>query len=134
MAFRTPGFIVRVINRPAVYVGLGAAGLSFWAYTIINATNSNKSHNSIFKGVMFHLRHDPRALALLGDDIFYDQELHKPVQGTFNVIRGVADYSFTLQGSQAVGNVRFKGHHIPASGCWNSVIFELDCNGETIQL
>ncbi|KAH6564273.1 hypothetical protein BASA50_000750 [Batrachochytrium salamandrivorans] len=132
MALRAPGFVMRALKKPAVYLGLGAVGIGFWAYTINNASNSNKSHNSIFKAVMFHLRHDPQALSLLGTDIFYDEKIHNPVQGSFSIIRGVADYSFTLQGSRAIGNVRFKGHHIPDSGCWSSVIFELESNGQKV--
>ncbi|KAL2912178.1 cytochrome oxidase assembly protein 1 [Polyrhizophydium stewartii] len=128
-----PNLITRVLRRPVVYLGLGGLGLGFWGYTIVNATNSNRSHNTIFRGIMFHLRHDPQASSVLGTNIHYDETKHRPVAGTFNNFRGVAEFEFTVEGDKAQGTVRFKGRRIPDSDCWVSQVFDLESGGTRIE-
>ncbi|KAI8928766.1 cytochrome oxidase assembly protein 1 [Entophlyctis helioformis] len=128
------GFTKLLRNRP-VYAALGVLGVGFWAHTVWKSTNTSRAHNPIFKAVMFHMRHDPAVVDLLGDGIFHDDEKHSAVRGKVNFIQGSADMEFEVEGSKAHGTVRFRGQRIPGSDCWQSRLFEIEgADGQRVSL
>ena len=126
---------------PLILLGLG--GLGFWAHTVYNSQNSQKSHNSIFRGVrshnthdqiLFHLKQSPQVQSLLGSNIHHDFKTHF-IHGQANMFKGQASLEFEIEGDEGVGIVEFQGFRMPGeTDLWESRRFTVSRNDLTIDL
>ena len=122
----------RFMRTPIVYFGLGVAGFTFWWTTYATANNIQTSHTSLFKGIMFFLRHNPQALELLGPNISYQDFKHPRIKGHIGTIKGIADVEFIVEGEKGQGKVHFKGNRVPGGDGWKSSIFTLKKDNHVI--
>ncbi|KAJ3170110.1 hypothetical protein HDU87_008827 [Geranomyces variabilis] len=117
--------LARILSPRSPYPYLAAAtiGLGWWTSIVLGSTNSQKAHSGIFKAVLYHVRHDAAAQALLGNDITYDPQRHPAVKGTVNMMKGNADIEFVAEGDHGAAVVRFRGRR--GVDDWDSEVFTL---------
>ncbi|KAJ3085167.1 hypothetical protein HK102_000249 [Quaeritorhiza haematococci] len=100
---------------------LGTAGLSLWGYIYFRNVNNQKASTSLFKGLLFHIRHSPTTTSLLGSDVHYDKSFGS-VSGTINHIKGEASISFPIKGEKGSAEVVYKGRRQNPDS-WASDVF-----------
>ncbi|KAJ1560011.1 V-type proton ATPase subunit H, partial [Nowakowskiella sp. JEL0078] len=88
-------------------------------YIFSNAVSSQKQHSSLFKSLMFRLRHEEQLKRKLGNIIF-DPSIGGGVKGFINNQQGLADIEFSLKGPRLdggkegeVARIKFKGRRDP---------------------
>ncbi len=101
----------------------GLSGLGIWYYMFNTNMKSQKHGNTLFKGIMFHLRQQPHVVETLGAPIKFDE--HKAIKGDVNMIKGAADIEFVVSGSKSPAIVHFKGHRVNQGHQWESTDFSL---------
>ncbi|KAJ3127534.1 hypothetical protein HK098_006212 [Nowakowskiella sp. JEL0407] len=113
---------IRYLIPTVALFGLGG-------YIYSNAVSSQKQHSSLFKGLLFHLRHDSKLQRLLSEnnsstDIRFEPKLMKTnswwkfksddgVSGHINNMQGVAEIEFFVVGKnesgEKIAKITFKG-------------------------
>lgn len=112
-------------------VVLGTSGLTIWYYLYNKNINSQKYGATLFKGIMYHLRHNDKVEQELGSKIKFHST--DQVKGNLNSIKGKADISFPVTGTKNSGVVHFSGLKINQGNQWETQKFVLHVNGgETI--
>lgn len=69
--------------------------------------NYQKSSSSIVSSTLYALRHSPKARELLGDEIYFAQQIPW-ISGEMNQLHGRIDISFWVKGTRGKGKMRFK--------------------------
>ncbi len=103
---------------------LAFLGGSFWLYVLLENSNTLKSNNSLFRGLIYKLKTDNDIIDLIGQDIEYDSTTR--VKGSVNVIKGVADIEFKVKGTKGWANVKFVGERYKNTDFWVSKVFTVD--------
>jgi hypothetical protein len=105
---------IRSLKNFVLPVSLTVLGFYTWSSIISTNKTSQLAHASLFKGIMFHLRHDATTLALLGESIKLDGD----PTGILNNVQGVADIRFGVRGDKGGAGVVFKGRREGESDLW----------------
>lgn len=110
-------------KRPTVVFGaFVAAGAAFWIDTIYKSSQSQKSHNTLFRGLIYHLNESPHITRILGSPVVHCGDR---VDGSVNIIKGVADLAFNVRGDKQAAVVKFVGMRQPRRDSWQSNEFTL---------
>ncbi|KAI9100677.1 cytochrome oxidase assembly protein 1, partial [Phlyctochytrium arcticum] len=94
---------------PYPYLALASVGLGWWGQIAFKGINSQKANAGITKAVLYHIRHDDGARALLGENIHHDERKHPSVKGDVNMMKGRADFDYVVEGSKSLGTVHYSG-------------------------
>ncbi|KAI9197524.1 uncharacterized protein BJ171DRAFT_405477, partial [Polychytrium aggregatum] len=87
----------------------GTMGIGIWYYIYSRSVNSQLVGSTFFKGVLFAVQNDPRAIELLGSNIRFDPAV-APAKGFANTLKGRAEMTFPIVGNNdIVATVNFKG-------------------------
>jgi hypothetical protein len=125
--------MLKVLARHKTLAFFAAAGGSFWAYAIYKSSQTQKSHNSLFRGLIYHLNKSPLATEFLGKHIQFNEG--DRVGGHVNVIKGVADLQFEVHGDKETGRVTFVGSRRQKLDSWESEKFLVQkSDGSTLDL
>ncbi len=113
------------MNRRVAFpiVIFSGAGLVLWGHLYTKYINSQKANSSLFKAVVFHLRHSPTARLEIGDKIRYDDGVS--VEGDINAIKGTANFRFPVAGSLDKVYIEYIGHRTNEGNQWISEKFDL---------
>ncbi|KAG2414190.1 hypothetical protein HFD88_003381 [Aspergillus terreus] len=84
---------------PLFAVAVGAAMLGIFNY--------QKSSSSVVSSTLYALRTSPRARAILGDEIYFAQQIPW-ISGEMNQLHGRIDISFWVKGTKGQGKMRFR--------------------------
>lgn len=93
-------------------------------YVILENSNTLKSKNSLFRGLIYKLKTDNHNIDLIGQDIEYDSRTR--VKGSVNVIKGVADIEFKVKGTKGLATVKFVDERYKNTEFWVSSVFTVD--------
>jgi hypothetical protein len=104
--------------------------IAFWANTYYKTSQIQKSHNSIFRGIIFFLNNNKEALELVGPC----KHDGMPVKGNVNIIKGIADIEFNVEGLDGPALVRFKGNRLKNKDSWESDTFTVQKGSQIINL
>lgn len=86
-------------SLPIFVVVVGAAMLGIFNY--------QKSTSSVVSSTLYALRTSPRARELLGDEIYFAQQIPW-ISGEMNQLHGRIDITFWVKGTKSQGKMRFR--------------------------
>jgi hypothetical protein len=121
------------MKNPILMAPLAFLAGGFWVNTILDNFNSQKSHNALFRGILYYLRNDEEANRLIGRMLDYNEKKHPHVKGFVDRIKGVAELEFQVEGDQGKGLVKFIGNRDKQTDFWLSKHFSLETEGKTIK-
>ncbi|KAI8911542.1 cytochrome oxidase assembly protein 1 [Gorgonomyces haynaldii] len=124
--------IGRLLQQPALVGTLLLSGLGFWYYQINKSVQNQLTHNTLFRGIMYHLNQHQEASQLLGLPIKHNELV--PAKGHCNVIKGDADLEFTVTGSLSEAIVQFKGNRVKNSDFWQSSVFTVKAKDQELRI
>jgi hypothetical protein len=109
-----------MINKRVAFpiVIFSGAGLVLWNQLYTKNINSQKANSSLFKAVVFHLRHSNIVRNQVGQKIRYEEG--KRIDGEINAIKGTADFRFPVAGSEECAFVEYIGHRTNEGNQWIS--------------
>ena len=96
--------------------------------------NYQKQTSSTVASVLYALRTNPTARALLGDEIYFASKVPW-IRGEMNQLHGNIDISFWVKGTKAQGRTRFVSRRKKRNGFFETTEWSLQTEGgEVIQL
>ncbi|KAJ3414106.1 hypothetical protein HDV05_007050 [Chytridiales sp. JEL 0842] len=110
---------------------LGTAGLGVWSYIILGATQSNKGHAPIVRGVMYEIRQDQRAKELLGTNITIPDDAK--FKGDVNHFKGFANLEFKIKGDKGEAMLKMDSRRISEHD-WDVRVLDIRKDGKTLSL
>ncbi|KAI1269892.1 DUF1783-domain-containing protein [Xylariaceae sp. FL1019] len=96
--------------------------------------NYQKLSSPVVASTLYSLRTNPRARALLGDEIYFKHQIPW-ISGEMNQVRGRIDVSFSVKGTKGVGVMRFASVRPSAKGMFETTEWSLTMeDGQTVDL
>ena len=96
--------------------------------------NYQKASSPIVSGTLYALRTNPRARALLGDEIYFKHQIPL-VRGEMNQLHGRIDIRFAVKGTRSAAVMRFASHRLSARGMFETTEWSLETeDGRRIDL
>ncbi|TPX07849.1 uncharacterized protein E0L32_010424 [Thyridium curvatum] len=96
--------------------------------------NYQKSSSPVVSSTLYALRTSPRARELLGDEIYFKQQIPW-ISGEMNQLHGRIDISFAVKGTKSTGVMRFASHRPTARGVFETTEWSLEAeDGRKIDL
>ncbi|KAF4123743.1 cytochrome c oxidase assembly factor 1 [Geosmithia morbida] len=81
--------------------------------------NYQKSSSPVIASTLYALRTDPRAREILGDDIYFNNQIPF-IHGTMNQLQGRIDVWFTVRGTRSTATMRFSSRRPTAKGMFET--------------
>ncbi|EEQ28467.1 hypothetical protein McanMca71_007173 [Microsporum canis] len=107
---------------PIFFAIIGISSLAIFNY--------QKSSSSIVSSTLYALRHSPKARELLGDEIYFAQQIPW-ISGEMNQLHGRIDISFWVKGTRGKGKMRFKSTRESRLGRFNTEVWSLEMEDGT---
>ncbi|KAK0651281.1 cytochrome oxidase complex assembly protein 1-domain-containing protein, partial [Cercophora newfieldiana] len=96
--------------------------------------NYQKSSSPVTAGTLYALRMSPKARAVLGDNIYFDQQIPW-IRGGMNQVQGRIDIKFAVRGTKGTGVMRFVSHRPTPRGVFETTEWTLETeDGRKIDL
>ncbi|KAG9256331.1 cytochrome oxidase assembly [Emericellopsis atlantica] len=93
--------------------------------------NYQKSSSPVTAGTLYALRTNPRARALLGDDIYFKHQIPW-IHGEMNQLHGRINIWFTVKGTKSTAVMRFASHRKTARGVFETTEWSLEGEDGTV--
>ena len=95
--------------------------------------NYQKSSSSTVAAILYALRTNPAARALLGDEVYFARSMPW-ISGQMAPMQGIIDISFRVRGSRAEGTVRFLSRREGATALWVTEEYWIEVDGQRVDL
>lgn len=121
---------VRMASHRFTSALLIVCGAAFWLNTINDSAQTQKSHNTLFRGILFSINDsdNPQITSLPGHKAGFVCSDARLVKGYANIIKGTADLTFRIaskdsESAAECAEVSFRGSRVKGKDSWVSDSF-----------